>query len=104
LGSTGELGHVANVPNKIKKTENNSYPTDLIKTIPLEVNHSSFLEQKKNSPQHVPCGVTAVAAVLKAGPELHPECKNGKFCKSSRKKYQNEKLSEFFSIVDPMRT
>ena len=66
----GELANIANVANKIKKRKFESYPTDPIKTIPLEVNHSSFLEQKKHSPQHVPCGVTAVAAVLEVGPEL----------------------------------
>ncbi len=80
MGSTGELAQLAIVPNKIKKTKNYSYPTDLIKTIPLE-NKSSKFEQTKNSPQHVkPCGVTAIADVLEAGPELSPKCKTGKFC------------------------
>ena len=60
----------------IKRTKNNSYQTDPIKTIPLKVNNSSKLEQNKNSPQHDnTCGVTAVAAVLEAGPELCPKCK-----------------------------
>ena len=67
LGSTGELIHVAHVTNKNKKLKIDSYPTDPIKTTPLDNNNSSFLEQKKNSPQHVPCRVTAVAAVVKAG-------------------------------------
>jgi hypothetical protein len=49
------------------------------------VNYSSFLGQKKNSPQHVPCGVTAVAAVLEAGPELCPKFQNAKKCKSGKK-------------------
>jgi hypothetical protein len=100
LGSTGELRHVANVPNKIKRTKNNSYLINPIKTIPLEVIHASKLEQNKNS-QHDTCGVTAVAAVQEAGPELRPKCKTGKFCiKTSSKKCQNKKLFEFFSIVD----
>ena len=84
---------------RFKKKKNNSYPSDPIKTIPLEVIHASKLEQNKNS--HDTCGVTAVAAVLEAGPELRPKCKTGKFCiKTSRKKGQNKKLFEFFSIVD----
>ena len=50
------------------------------------MNNSSFLEQKKNSSQHDTCGVTAMAAVLEAGPELCPKCKNkNKYFKSSRK-------------------
>ena len=103
MGSTGELGHVANVPSKIKSTKNNSYPSDPIKTILLEVIHDSKLEQNKNS--HDTCGVTAVAAVLEAGPELCPKCKTGKLCiKTSSKKGQNKKLFEFFSIVDQMGT
>jgi len=75
LGSTGELGHIANVAHKTNKRKIESYPTDPIKTIPLDVNHSSFLEQKNNSPQHDTCEVKAVAAVLEAGPELCPKCK-----------------------------
>jgi hypothetical protein len=55
-----------------------SYPPNTIKTIPLNVNHSSFLGQKKNSPQHETWGLTAVAAVLETGPELCPQCKNKK--------------------------
>ena len=47
LGSKGGLGQLATVPNKIKRTNNNSYPTDPIKTIPLKVINSSKLEQKK---------------------------------------------------------
>ena len=69
----GELAHIANVAHKTNKRKIESYPTNLIKTIPLDVNHSSFLEQKKNSPQDETCGVTAVAAVLEAGPELCPK-------------------------------
>ena len=81
----GELVNIANVAHKTNKIE--SYPTDPIKTIPLDVNHSSFLEQKKNSPQHDTCGVTALAAVLAAGPELCPKIKKmkNKYCKSSIK-------------------
>ena len=91
LDSTGELEHVANVLNKIKKTKNNSYPTNPIKTILLEVIHASKLEKNKNS-QHDTFGVTAIAAVQEAGPELCPKCKTGKFCiKTSSKKCQNEK-------------
>ena len=61
---------------------------------------ASKLEQNKNF-QYDTCGVTAVAAVLEAGPELCPKCKTGKFCiKTSSKKGQNEKVFEFFSIVD----
>ena len=41
--------------------------------------HASKLEQNKNF-QHDTCGVTAVAAVLEAGPELCPKCKTGKDC------------------------
>ena len=83
LDSTGELAHIENVAHKIDKRKTESYPTNLIKTIPLDVNHSSFLEQKKNSPQHDTCGVTAVAAVLEAGPELCPKRKKmkNKYCK-----------------------
>ena len=44
-------------------------PTNPIQTTSLE-NNSRFLEQKKHSPQNVKCGVTAVVAVMKAGPEL----------------------------------
>jgi hypothetical protein len=81
LGSTGELKHLANVPNKIKITKNNSFPTNPIETIPLENNSIKSEQTKENSPQHVkPCGVTAIAAVLEAGPELIPKCKTGKFC------------------------
>ena len=47
--------------------------------------HSSKLEQNKNS-QHDTCGVTAVSAVLEAGPELRPKCKTGKFCIKTRSK------------------
>ena len=39
--STGELGHLTNVPNKIERAKNSSYSTNPIKTILLEVNHSS---------------------------------------------------------------
>ncbi len=93
MGSTGELGQLATVPNKIKRTKNNSYPTDPIKTIPLE-NNASKLKQTKNSPQHVkPCGVTAVAAVLEAGSELSPKCKTGKGCiKTSSIKLPKRKI------------
>ena len=81
----GELAHIANVAHKTNKRKIESYPTNLIKTITLDVNHYSFLE-KKNSPQHDTCGVTALAAVLEAGPEISPKkCKKIKYCKSSRK-------------------
>ena len=84
------------------KNNNNSYPSNPIKTIPLEVIHASKLEKNKNF-QHDTCGVTAVADVLEASPELRPKCKTGKFCiKTSSKKGQNEKLLEYFSIVDWM--
>ena len=53
LDSTGELAHIANVTNKINKRKIESYPTNMIKTIPLEVNHSSFLEQKKTPPNMI---------------------------------------------------
>ena len=102
LGSTEEQGHIANVPYKIKKTKNNSYSSDPIKTIPLEVIHASKLEQNENS-QHNTCGVTAIAAVLETGPELCLKCKPGKFCiKTSSKKCRNKKLFKFFSIVNQM--
>ena len=64
LDSTRELAHIANVAYKTNKIKIESYPTDPIKIIPLDVNHTSFLEQTKNSPQHDTCGVTAVEAVL----------------------------------------
>ena len=51
LDSTGELAHIANVTHKCNKIKIESYPTNPIKTIPLDVNHSSFLEQKNNSPK-----------------------------------------------------
>ena len=50
LDSTGELVHVAHVTDKTEKSKFESYPTNPIKTILLEVNHSSFLEQKKTPP------------------------------------------------------
>jgi len=95
LGSTGELAQLAIVPNEIKKTKNNSYPTDPIKTIPLKNINSSKLEQNKNSPQHdtKSCGVTAVVAVLEAGPELCPKCKTGRGCiKTSSIKFPKIKI------------
>ena len=74
----GELVHLADVENKFKRLKIKTYnPIDLIKTTSLE-NNSSFLEQKKHSPQHVKCGVTAVVAVMKAGLELRPKCKKSK--------------------------
>ena len=93
MGSTGKLGHLATVPNKIERTKKNSYPTDPIKTIPLE-NNSSKLEQTKNSPRHIkPCGVTAIVAVLEAGPELSPKCKTGKgYIKTSSIKLLKQKV------------
>ena len=69
----GELAHIENVAHKTNKRQIESYPPDPIKTILLDVNHTSLLEQTKNSPQHDTCGVTAVAAVLEAGPELSPK-------------------------------
>ena len=51
--STGELAHKANVAHKTNKRKNESYPTDTIKTILLDVNHTSFLEQTKNSPSMI---------------------------------------------------
>jgi hypothetical protein len=81
LGSTRKLGQLATVPNKIKRTKNNSYPTNPIKTILLTINNSSKFKQNKNSPQHDnTCGVTAIVAVLVAGPEICPKCKTGKVC------------------------
>ena len=99
----GELSHEENVTHKINKRKIESYPTDPIKTIPLDVNHSSFLGQKKNSPQHETCGVTAVAAVLEAGSELCPKCKKENIANLVEKS-QNEKLFKFFLIVDWMGT
>ena len=68
-----ELVHLADVENKFKNLKIKTYnPSNPIKTSLLE-NNSSFFEQKKHSPQHVKCEVTAVVAVMKAGPELHPK-------------------------------
>ena len=50
LGITGELVHVADVTNKIKKVKIDSYPTNPITTTTLDNNNSSFLEQKKTPP------------------------------------------------------
>ena len=50
LDSTGELVHIAHETNKTKKLKFESYPTNPIKTIPLDNNSSSFLEQKKLPP------------------------------------------------------
>jgi len=89
----GELVHLADVENKFKKLKIDTYnPTNPIKTTPFE-NNSSFLEQKNHSPQNVPCRVTAVVAVMKAGPELRPKCKKIKYCKntSSSKKVPKQK-------------
>ena len=81
----GKLVHLADVANKFKKLKIDIYnPPDPMKTTPLE-NNSSFLEQKKHSPQHFPCGVTAVVAVMKAGPELRPKCKKNKKMHCSKK-------------------
>ena len=89
-----ELGQLATVPNKTKRTKNNSYPANPIKTIPLTVYNSSKLEQTKNAPQHgQPCGVAAVVAVLDAGPELSPKCKTGNgFIKTSSIKLTKQKI------------
>ena len=82
-----ELAHIENVAHKTNERTIESYPPNPVKTILLDVNHSSFLEQKNTSLQHDTFGVTAVAAVLEAGPELCPKSKNlkSKYCKSSRK-------------------
>ena len=53
LDSMGELAHIANVAHKTNKRKIESYPTDLIKTIPLDVNHSSFLEQNRTPPNMI---------------------------------------------------
>ena len=47
--------------------------------------------------QHDTCGVTAVAAVLEAGPELSPKCKTGKGCiKTSSIKLPKQKTIQDF--------
>ena len=55
---------------------------------------SSFLEQQKHSLQHEKCGVTAIVAEIKAGPELRPTCNKNKYCKSksSSKKVPKQKI------------
>ena len=97
----GELAHIAHVAQKINnKIE--SYLTNPIKTILLDVNHTSLLEQTKNSPQHDTCGVTAVAAVLEAGLELSPKkCKKINFANLVEKVLRKRSF-EFYSIVDWM--
>ena len=63
-----------------------------------------FLEQKKNSPQHVPCGMSAMAAVIKAGPELRLNCKKQNIAKLhlAAKSPKTKKISKCYWIVDPM--
>ena len=55
---------------------------------------SSFLEQQKHSLQHEKCGVTAIVAEIKAGPELRPTRNKNKYCKSksSSKKVPKQKI------------
>ena len=50
LDGTGELVHLAYVTHKTKKRKFEFYPTNPIKTIPLDNNNSRFLEQKKTPP------------------------------------------------------
>jgi hypothetical protein len=42
----GELGKLAVVPNKIKKTKNNSYPTDPIKLSRWKITPANLNKQK----------------------------------------------------------
>ena len=98
--STGELVHVAHVTNKTKKRKFESYPTDPIKTIPLEVKNSSFLEQKKLLPA---CSMWSFScgSCGKGRPwSLHKMQKNTANPNLVAKMSQNKKLFEFSWIVD----
>ena len=65
VGSTGDLENVESKPKKAKLASYIS--TGPIKTTPLD-NNSNNLEQNKPSPLNSKDGVTAIVAVVKAGP------------------------------------